>query len=176
MGVCYEDKVLGPMDSVCSKCSKRFKQVPLLYPILNKDYASDLVIKDQWDRLRHYIGNAYFITIFGYSTPDTDIEAKKLMHEALKKNPRKELYETEIIDIKDRDILINNWKDFIVREHYRTLNGVDRCYLFQHPRRSIEAFFDCFLQNSPWPEEPIPDCRTFKEIASWIHPLLNEEN
>jgi len=176
IGVCYEDKVLGPMDSACSKCSKRFKQVPLLYPILKKDYASDLVIKDQWDKLRDYIGNAYFITILGYSAPDTDVEAIKLMHEALGKNPRRELYEMEIIDTKDHDILIGNWKEFIVREHYRTLKSANRCYLFQHPRRSIEAFFDCFLQNSPWPDEPMPDCETFEGLTKWIGPLLEEEN
>lgn len=176
LGVCYEDKILAPMDSVCPKCSKRFKQVPLLYPILEKDYTSDLVIKEQWAKLRYYIGETYFITIFGYSAPDIDVEAIKLMHEALEKNPRKELYETEIIDIKDHDILVENWKGFIVREHYRTLKVVNRGYLFQHPRRSIEAFFDCFLQNSPWPDEPMPDCRTFEDLDEWIAPLLEEEN
>ena len=36
LGVCYKDNVLGPMDSSCSKCSKRFTQVPLLYPVLKK--------------------------------------------------------------------------------------------------------------------------------------------
>lgn len=175
LGVCYGDKILAPMDSVCPKCFRRFKQVPLLYPILKKNYASDLVIKEQWDKLRYYIGEAYFMTIFGYGAPGTDVEAMKLMHEALEKNPRKQLYQAEIIDIKDRDILIENWKKFIVREHYSTLKAVNRCYLFQHPRRSIEAFFDCFLQCSPWPDEPMPDCNTFEEITDWIKPLLNEE-
>lgn len=175
LGICYEDKVLGPMDSACSKCRNRFKQVPLIYPILTKDYSSDLVIKEQWDKLRDYIGKAYFITIFGYSAPYADVEAIKLMQDAAKKNPRKNLYEIEMIDIKDGEILAESWKDFIVRGHYRTCKVANRSYLFQHPRRSIEAFFDCFLQNSPWPDNPMPDCVTFNELSNWIMPLLEEE-
>lgn len=175
LGVCYEDKVLGPMDSACSKCSKRFVQTPLLYPILKNDYTNDLVIKQQWDKLRYHIGEAYFVTIFGYSAPAADTEAIKLMHEVWEKNPRKELAEIEIIDKKEHDILLDNWKNFIVREHYRIRRSVNNSYLFQHPRRTIEAFFDCFLQNSPWPENPMPNCDTFEEMADWFAPLLNEE-
>jgi len=174
LGVCEKDKILSPMDSICPKCQKRFKQVQLLYPILKKDYTSNAVIKEQWDKLKYHISEAYFVTIFGYSAPATDTEAIKLMHDTLEINPRKELTEIEIIDTKEHDILLDNWRNFIVR-HYRMSKSVNNSYLFQHPRRTIEAFFDCFLQNSPWPENPMLNCHTFEEMADWLAPLLNEE-
>ncbi|MBI3333781.1 MAG: hypothetical protein HYZ93_06810 [Candidatus Omnitrophica bacterium] len=176
LGVCVDDSTLGPMDSTCSKCQRRFKRVPLLYPILKKDYILDPVIKEQWDRLRYHMANAYFATIFGYGAPVADIEAVRLMKEVWDRNPRRELAEIEIIDIASHDTLKTRWERFIVREHYRTCVSIERSYSFQHPRRSVESFFDCFLQNSPWPENPMPDCRSFEEMANWLAPLLVEEN
>lgn len=41
IGVCPKDKIIGPIDSPCSECGKPRQPSKLLYPITEKNYASD---------------------------------------------------------------------------------------------------------------------------------------
>ena len=70
----------------CRHCHKPYKPLQLLYPIEKKDYNSDKFIKEQWDHLTYALKQAYFITIFGYSAPTTDVEARKLILDSIKAN------------------------------------------------------------------------------------------
>jgi len=77
MGLCVDCKSKGWRYNTCDSCNKQFEQSKLLYPVSNKDYSKDEFIASEWERLQTYIKYSYFITIFGYSAPITDVEAKK---------------------------------------------------------------------------------------------------
>ncbi|MEW8418927.1 MAG: hypothetical protein AB2690_16925, partial [Candidatus Thiodiazotropha endolucinida] len=79
VGVCTACKTCGWSMNRCSKCGQPFSPSKLLYPVSQKDYTSDEFIKDQWDIVRAHIKHAYYISIFGYSAPVTDAEARSLM-------------------------------------------------------------------------------------------------
>jgi len=52
--------------------------------------------------LRSRLSNAYYLTVFGYSAPVTDREARKLLLGEWKENKSLELAEIDIIDIRER--------------------------------------------------------------------------
>jgi len=85
-GVCLQDRTVGHIWMECSVCGDKFKPISLLYPVEEKDYSKDPVIQNDWDRLRVYLKEAYYMTIFGYSAPVSDVEAKELMLSVWKEN------------------------------------------------------------------------------------------
>ena len=52
------------------------------------------------------------LTIFGYSAPQSDIEAIRLMKGAWLANTTGDINQVEIIDTKHEDELIENWRGF----------------------------------------------------------------
>lgn len=97
MGVCYADRCLGYLGSPCKKCNTPLQPVQLLYPTSQKNYNKDPVIWSQWNLITKLMEQCYFFTIFGYSAPKTDLEARKLMKKAWSRNKTVELSEIEII-------------------------------------------------------------------------------
>ena len=176
IGTCEEHRIVNFVGRKCSKCQKLLSPSKLLYPVRHKDYNSDPYIKGEWANLRHFLQHAYYVTIFGYSAPDTDVEARGLMLEVWKKNPTRELAEIDIVDIKPKKQLERAWKDFFVRQHYGVLSDIFRTTLFRHPRRSCDAFAMATLQNEPWEENPVPRFNKLTELQDWIAPLIAEEN
>ncbi len=142
----------------------------------HKDYNSDPYIKSEWDTLRHFLQRAYYVTIFGYSAPQTDVEARDLMLEVWKENPTRELAEIDIVDIKPRDELEAVWKIFFVRQHYGISPDIFHTTLLRHPRRSCDAFAMATLQNDPWEENPVPRFDKLTELQGWMAPLVSEEH
>jgi len=59
----------------CPTCHTLLIPSPLLYPIQQKDYASDICIRTQWDQVKDYLKDAFHVTVFGYRAPQTDQEA-----------------------------------------------------------------------------------------------------
>lgn len=87
---------------VCHRCSNTFVPMKLLYPIEKKDYSSDITIREEWNSLEYYLQHALYVTIFGYSAPDSDIDAKNLMLDSFVKNKSRQLGQLEFIDIKKK--------------------------------------------------------------------------
>lgn len=175
VGACAEHRRSGFLDQCCSICSKPFSASKLLYPVKQKNYADDPFIKGEWDNLRHQLSWAYYVTIFGYSAPITDIEAKTLMLEKWKENPWQSLAEIEIVDIRPKSELESTWQEFFVRQHYAVWKDFSSMYAFRHVRRSCEAFAMATLQNSPWHENPFPNTDDLSKLHQWLQPLLLEE-
>ena len=182
IGVCYKDKVMGYTHSVvgydnakCGTCKEPFEPTPLLYPIAQKDYSMNPVIKDEWRCLKEYLEHSYYVTVFGYSAPVSDSEAKELLLDVWKKNTSKELAQVEIIDIKPAEQLYETWKDFIIRDHYSTNDDIFKSYLFRFPRRSCGAFFSMVGMLDIKPENPFPKFKTLDELYQWVKPLIEEE-
>jgi hypothetical protein len=149
--------------------------LPLLYPVGQKNYSANKYIKSEWDQLIHAIKYAYYLTVFGYSAPVTDIDARDMMLNALVNNPSREFSEVDIIDIKSKDEIEDNWSDFFYSHHYGTDKTLKDSHLWYHPRRSCDAHASAYLMNTPWSENSFPEFKTIKAMHNWIEPLVNEE-
>ncbi len=175
VGVCYDDSTVGHIDAICSRCSKPLEATPLLYPIGEKNYTSDPLIKNEWETLQKYLNTAYFVTIYGYSAPVSDYAAKQLMLDIWKENKSIEIAEFEIIDIKSSEDLRITWEDFIHNNHVMIADDIFKSYLFQHPRRSTTALFDATMMLRPHKDNPIPNCNSLEELHTWVKPLIGGE-
>jgi hypothetical protein len=174
-GFCLSCRVKGALETSCEKCKRVLTPSHLLFPVRNKDYTKDPFIKAEWDELHHALSRAYFLTVFGYSAPQTDAAAIEIMQAAWSKNEAQELAQIEIIDIRTKEELASTWRPFIVREHYGVVEDLEHSYLTQYPRRSCEALAWATLQNDPWPLNRAPMFRDSTELRSWIVPLVKEE-
>lgn len=172
---CAKDKITGLIGQKCQKCGDDLRPSRLLYPVKHKDYNSDPFIKNEWEVLRSYLNYAYFLTVFGYSAPKTDVEARTLMLEAWHKNPTLRLAQVEIIDIRLRKDLETSWNEFFISHHYGIKGDFFKSYLMRFPRRTCEAFAEATLMLRPWHDNPFPIFETINETQQWVNPLLNEE-
>lgn len=175
VGYCMADKVKGHVGQRCLKCGEFFKPSGLLYPIAQKDYASDPAIKAEWDDMRTALRNAYMLTIFGYSSPSTDVEAVALMKEAWGAASDRNLEETEMINISDESELMETWKDFIHSHHYMTHKSFYESWLTIHPRRSCEAFWGATMDLRPFEDHRFPTDCSYEELLNWYEPYFRSE-
>jgi hypothetical protein len=175
VAVCKKCKVAGIAGRRCSRCSGQLEPSKLLYPVKRKNYSDDPFIKSEWDVLRKRLGNAYFLTIFGYSAPKTDVEARSLMLDVWKDNATLELAEVDVIDVKPREKLMRTWSDFFFSHHYGIEKDIFNSYIFMHPRRSCDAFAGASLRCAPWDDNRFPRFKTLSELQQWIAPLIEEE-
>jgi hypothetical protein len=176
VGLCEDDRMSGINGQSCPKCGKAFTPSKLLYPVREKDYSGDLFIKNEWDRLRDALSFGYYLTIFGYSAPKSDVEARKLMLDVWKKNSTLQFAEVDIIDIKPRQQLEQTWEEFFFeRRQYGIQDDIRKIYLFQHPRRSCDALRAASLQQRPWHNNPFPRFDSLAKLQEWVRPLVEEE-
>lgn len=175
VAVCTNCEVAGVNGRRCSRCGMPMEPSKLLYPVKHKNYNDDPFIKTEWGVLRQKLNRAYFLTIFGYSAPVTDVEARSLMLEVWKENKALEFAEVEVVDIRSRKELEGTWRDFFFSHHYMTAKDIFRSYLFTHPRRSCDAFASASLMCEPWHDNRFPHFKTLKELQEWVVPLIAEE-
>lgn len=102
---CATDKVRGVRGGNCSHCRKPFVPTPLLFPIRKKNYSVDPAIAHAWDILRAVLKDALFVTVFGYSAPQSDVDAISIMSAAWGEWHDREFEQFEFIDIRPRDEL-----------------------------------------------------------------------
>lgn len=175
VGYCKEHQTTGFINCACSKCLKRFEKVELLYPIKDKNYTENYFIKTEWDKLQFFLERAFMITIFGYSAPKTDIVARDAMYKVWGENKIRNFAEIQIIDIKSKTELKNNWSDFIVRNHYSVVNDFKKSLLNHYPRRTCEAWASAVLQNDPWGDIEQYNGNSLKKYQKWILNLIESE-
>jgi hypothetical protein len=178
VGVCYNCNTMGWRFNGCTSCNKDFSSSKLLYPVAKKNYTDDSFIKSEWDHLRLYMQKAYMVTVFGYSAPKTDAEARQLLLDEWVNNPVRDLAEIEVLDImatSNRSALESNWKEFFVRNHYCLFDTFFKSQLSSSPRRSCDAFAMATLQQQPWKTNKFPDDLSLKQLQDWVKPLIEEE-
>jgi hypothetical protein len=177
IGICEKDRVSGINGRICSRCHKPLTPSRLLYPVKHKDYNTDPFIKGEWDALQFYLNNAYYLTVFGYSAPKTDVEARELMLEVWKKNKSLELAEVDVVGRPggDRRKIEKSWEEFFYSHHYGVYEDIFQSYLFSQPRRSCDAFASATLMVNPWHSNPFPRFETLEELQEWVQPLIHEE-
>jgi hypothetical protein len=174
-GMCEAHKRVGYLGSVCEICREKLQPVQLLYPTSRKDYNKDPVIKGHWDRLTDYLDRSYFLTIFGYRAPRTDIEARNMMYKAWSGNKLVELAQTEIIDIEDAEVVYDRWQEFIVRQHCTICESFQESWLWSYPRQTCEALFDATMQGSPRNPTPFPKTPDLGELHDFVSNLKSED-
>lgn len=164
-------------------CNNVREPSKLLYPVGQKDYNQDHFIARQWEILDEYISKAYMFTIFGYSAPVTDIEAKSLMKRAWENNMVRRFSAMHIINRSGEEAAKDTWKEFSLcdTEHgqfqvmFSSSKDIRNSMLFNHPRRSCEALREATLQQNPQKENKVPKFQTLKELRWWMMPLIIEE-
>lgn len=175
VGVCENDFHAGYINNYCSACGRKFSPSKILFPIKNKNYNSDLFIKSEWEAFKYYLDNSFIFSIFGYGAPTTDIEARELMKDAWTKNKRQQLNEIDIVDVRTRDDVENNWKGFIYKSHGGIFDNVRDTHSFRYARRSCESWGDAIMMCDPWSENNIPKFTNLEELQTWVKPLIEEE-
>ncbi|WP_461791470.1 hypothetical protein [Pedobacter sp.] len=176
VGICRKCNISGNYyNKICHRCHRPFSKMPLLYPVGQKNYSANASIRREWTALKYAFQCAYYITIFGYSAPVTDADARKVMLDALVSNRSRVFSELEIIDIAPEEAVEENWSDFIYSHHYNIIDNFKNSDLWWHPRRSCEALASGTLMNDPIPHKPFPEFKTVEEMHEWIEPLIKEE-
>lgn len=172
---CPDHPTYGEHGMYCPECDKKLIPTQLLYPITVKNYSSDRFIKTEWEVLKNGLRNAMTLTIFGYSAPHTDKEAVDLMKTAWDKD-NKFIERVEIIDIKNKDVLWEQWDAFIIRTYCDHEQDYYESRISRYPRRTCEALL-AQTSYGQWVENNhLPLDANFDELVFWIKPLVEAEN
>ena len=179
VGICDDCRHYEPYSNrYCSICGKPLYSPRLLYPIKNKNYSQHIYIQDTWNTLLHYLKTACIVTIWGYSAPRSDKEAKKIMLKAFSSDYRP-LDQIEVIDIADENTIRDTWRPFSkdTNYHLNIHKSLFDTYLGQFPRRSIEGYVKRNIEYW-WNGSTLTmkECNTFEELAKHIEPLLINES
>lgn len=175
VGYCIKDWIMGPKGSYCPKCGDPYDPAPLLYPVKQKNYQDNSLISAEWSKLKRYLDAAYMITIFGYSAPDTDVEAIKIMKEAYKARGSRALEQIEIIDIKSEDELRRTWSPFIVSHHYQICSNFQDSWIAHHPRRTCDTMWQQLMECRFLDSHHLPITDNWDMIREWYRPLIEVE-
>lgn len=146
----------------CHDCEEKMQPMKLLYPIGDKDYAEDPLIRSAWAEAEQYLSRAAGVTIFGYGAPDTDQEALKLLKKYFKESHIDEIAPFEVINLpsaqREQEA---KWKEISSDRMFVYLNDFKDSMLWRSPRVSLEALFDAILQQQPRPAD-----QSFREFDS----------
>jgi len=174
IGYCSEHRVQGENGRYCPECDKELTPSRLLYPVTIKNYSDDIFIEKEWTVLKLCFLKASTFTIFGYSAPSTDREAVDIMKSAWDKNSRL-IERTEVIDIKEKDVLWKQWDPFIIRTYFDCTKDFYQSRIANYPRRTCEALLDQTFYGLWVEANPLPVNADFDELISWIKPLVEAE-
>ena len=166
---CEKDRRMGN-ELLCPVCHRLYKPTKLLFPIREKDYASDGFIRTQWDVFEKALRQAFMITIFGYGGPKTDTKAIEAMKLAWGGAENRTLEQTTFItrDPKDEDQLIEEWADFVFSHHYSIYGDYYKSWIANHPRRTGEAWQNQNLEAKFISNNPAPKVNTLPELWQWF--------
>ncbi len=180
IGYCLQDAQKGLRGTNCSKCAQPFTPSRLLFPVEQKHYSQDPYISREWNSLRHALRSASVVTIFGFSAPESDVEAVRLLSEAWGTPYERNLEQIEIINIESEEKVRERWGRFIHSHHYDYCTDYFDSRLADFPRRSVESYVH---QVSPATEDemlqepnPMPsNFGTLDDMWAWLHPIVVAE-
>ncbi|MDP3110819.1 MAG: hypothetical protein Q8M71_01800 [Thermodesulfovibrionales bacterium] len=174
IGYCLEHRIKGEIGMFCPECDKELTPSRLLYPITMKSYTDDPFIEKEWDLLKIYLSKAFTLTIIGYSAPTTDQEAIDIMKSTWDKNNRF-IERTEVIDIKDEEVLWKQWSPFIVRTYFDCIKDFYQSRIPNFPRRTCDALLYSTRDGFFVEKNPLPRDADFDELSSWLKSLVEAE-
>lgn len=172
-GLCQKGNSLGWKTIPCDICGGRFSEVPLLYPVSNKDYTTDPVLVESWKILDFYLSVAYFITIFGYSAPYTDRGARERIVNEIQENQKLRLLQLEIINLDAENLSKGNLKEIISGTHCSLGHSFEESWLNLHPRFTCEALYQATMMQNPLLPIGFPDEEDLISYQKWAYDLNN---
>ena len=178
VGYCETDDTSGLLGRDCRTCGKPFIPSRLLFPVEKKNYNDDPFIAREWQAVRAYLKHAFWLTVFGYSAPETDVEAVDLLKEGWGDPAERNMEQTEIINRpgSNHDELHDKWQPFIHSRHFEIHDSFYESWTANHPRRSGEAYFNQwraqFIENNPVPLE----ITELPQLVEWFEPLMAVES
>ena len=184
VGYDVENNIFGLAGTKSRTSGNYLEPTQLLFPVKHKDYNKDVFIRKQWEQLQTRLDkdkyNTNNVTIFGYSAPVTDVEARNMMKKAWGDVENRNMEQFEIIDLKPEQEVVESWKDFIHTHHYDYCNSFFNSSLAKYPRRTDEAYWCHFLFMTPEEafvdENRVPsDLNTLQEMWDWYQPLIDHE-
>lgn len=178
IGSCIKHQAWGKKWDICPKCREKFSEVPLLYPIENKDYSKNAsgYIKSAWENAKKFFTDAFTITIFGYSAPESDAEAVSLLRAAWFEENSRKLEHIEIIDIAKTHKLHEKWSSFTPTNHYQIRRNLSQSRLLQWPRRTCESLFYSTTTGEPCEAFPLTLTDNLAELQNEIREIAHYEN
>jgi hypothetical protein len=177
VGACRQDKVLSHAGGICSRCGQPYENVPLLYPVSEKNYEADEIIAAEWSKLRWGLKNASLVTIFGYSAPVSDVTAIAEFKNAWGTWEDRQFEQFEIIGRPgaDPDRKRRTWDDFIHTHHYDVWGDFFDSWVAHHPRRSGEAYWSQYIEARFIEDNPVPRGLNLQETVAWYRDLMGYE-
>jgi len=165
IGSCKTHYEFGRRGNICSTCNAKFEDVTLLYPIEKKNYfTKNKYIASSWKEAKDRFANAFTLTIFGYSAPTSDIEAKAILQTAWLSKSKRKFEHIEIIDIIDASNIAKRWKKLTPTYHSQTSVSFEKTRLWRWPRRSCEASFYPMTGGHPCEEFPLLETERLDEL------------
>ena len=159
----------------CPVCLKPFGDVPLLYPIEQKDYSSHPYIRGSWEAARYFFSEAFVLTIFGYSAPASDVDAVVLLKEAWMDRSDRKIEHIEVIDLKSHNFLYERWKPFLPTGHLKTRCNLDESWITMYPRRSVEALRQPVYFGRPSEQFSLTGSDVLHEVQGQIFDIASWE-
>lgn len=177
IGSCIKHQQWGRKWDICPTCNEKFAEVPLLYPIANKDYSENAneYIKEAWKNAKYFFSNAFTVTIFGYGAPSSDADAIEILKTAWFNQSQRALEHVEIIDTADNNTLHERWHSFTPTNHYQIRIRLSESRLLQWPRRSCEALFYPMTKGEPCEAFPLPLTNNLDELHQHIKEIAKYE-
>ena len=139
--------VLGSPGEYCPTCKRELTASKLVLPVEDKEYGRDPLIANDWHVTSTRLKSAFHLTIFGYSGPKTDHNAKRLLHDGW--SPPPEIAHVEIIDVVSETVLYDNWDDFLPFGHLMTPEDFFDSTIAKWPRRTAEYKLAASLYGTP---------------------------
>jgi len=175
VGYCENDPIKGPIGQTCQRCGGEFKPASLFYPVSEKNYSNDEIIKFEWADMQTALRDAYLFSVFGYSAPKADAAAIELLQLAWGNPEKRNLEQTEIVDIRPENEIVESWKSFIHSHHYSVYDNFKLSMSATYPRRSCEAFWSATMELEPYHTFEIPKTDNLIELIEWLGPLVEVE-
>ena len=174
-GYCQAHKMHGVRGERCYHCGRPLAPVGLLYPVLEKSYERSPAIRSAWQAVRWAFENAFMVTIFGYSAPQSDRAAIALLNEAWGGSENRSMEQFEVINIREEKGLVESWRTFIHSHHYEVHKDFYESWIANHPRRTGEAYMNQYVSAAFIRRNPVPHVDTLPKLWAWYKPLLEAE-
>ncbi len=173
----------GERQLSCPVCAKPFSDIPLLYPVENKNYSNHPYIRGNWEEAKCLFREAHMLTIFGYGAPVSDADAVELLRQAWMERSSREFEYIEIINVENYSKLYESWKLFTPTHHLKIIQHLKDSWITMYPRRSVEAFQKFSYSGEPCENFPLAETnslprlqKAIMDIAEWEFYNEKDEN
>ena len=169
IGICPNHPELwGRRRGICSICSNRLEDVPLLYPIGKKDYSSHKYIQGSWEAARYFFAEAFVLTIFGYGAPVSDADAVDLLKSAWTRRSDRKIEHVEVVDVATSSVLYERWREFTPTGHLKPIGSIWDSWIMMHPRRSVEGLMQPVFYGEPSETFPLAKSERLDRVHEQI--------